>query len=127
MSNANTTKNTAISNNVVVYSRLPMSVNVRVNNQTLLINGKNTSGIIGSNYGITYMDRQTWDAIAKQYNKVKWLKNGHVFMSANEEQAKGKAAEEIKRKTGLEEVDPEKFNEDESIISTLKPTKKAGK
>lgn len=74
---------------------------------TATIAGMNASKVIGSTHMTTQVDADLWAAWRKAYTDYAPLKNGAIFEARGEAEAKDKAKELRKEKTGFEPISPE--------------------
>lgn len=63
-------------------------------------------GTPAAEYVTTPVDQELWDAFKTAYKDYRPLKTGAIFEAKSEQEARAKAAEMKKEKTGLEPLDP---------------------
>ncbi len=91
-------------NIVVVGCKLPNGIVLDLPNseKTVTLNGRNKAVIIGSDYGITDVDAEFWEAWHKVNKKFPAVVSGAIFVAATRQEADAKAKEFADRETGLE-------------------------
>lgn len=99
---------------VTIGCRLPHGLIVRHPNPEISIeyklNGAFSSklfkadGSPASSFGITEVDADFWEVWKRAYHDYKPLKNGVIFEAKTPQEAKSKADELVKEKTGFEPV-----------------------
>jgi hypothetical protein len=57
-------------------------------------------------FGLTTVSKAFWDAWFKRNQKMKFIRDGHVFVHENVDRATGHAKERADLRTGLEALDP---------------------
>lgn len=99
---------------VLIGCRLPHGLTLTVRNAegeivaTANVNGMNSSVIKGATYTTTPVDVEIWATWKKTYGpNFQPLKNGAIFEANTEDQAKFKAKELVKVKTGFEALNPD--------------------
>lgn len=91
-------------NTVVIGCKLPAGLVIRGADKQFIINGSNSSVIIGG-FGITEdVPSEIWDDYAKAHAKSKLIQNGLIFAVNDKDSAKDAANERSKQKTGFEQA-----------------------
>ena len=105
----NTTNETAdqTAATVTVGCKLPNGFVLEVGNQSVVLNGSNSSALIGG-HGITHgVDAQLWQAWLEQHAERDMVKNGFVFAHEKSRDAKAEAQEKADNANGLEALTPD--------------------
>jgi len=93
---------------VTVGCKIPNGMILEVNKKQVLINGSNSSLIIGG-HGITEgVDKDFFEAWIAENKELSTVKGGFIFAHGKTEDAKAEAKDRKKNKTGLEPLDQEK-------------------
>lgn len=93
---------------VIVGCKLPHGLEVQISGKTVVLNGANSTAIVGG-YGLTRdVDKAGFDAWLLAYADLPYVKNELVFAQATEKSAVSQATEQEAEKTGLEGLDPKK-------------------
>lgn len=95
---------------VTIGCKLPNGLLLEVDNKSVLIDGANSSQVVGG-HGITYnVDADLWQAWLKQNADRDVVKNGFVFAHGKAANAKAEAKEKTDTKTGQEPIVPNAKN-----------------
>lgn len=92
---------------VTVGCNLPNGLHLDLQGKRVTLNGANSSRIVGG-YGLTQVDKEFWEAWAKDYADSPLLLNGLVFAQGSEARASAKASEQAEVKSGFEQLVPGK-------------------
>ena len=93
--------------NITVGCKLPNGLHIKVADRVVTLNGANSSRIVGG-YGLTTVDKDFYEAWAKEYAAFGQLKDGLIFAQDKPADADAKAKDNAKRKSGLEPLDADK-------------------
>lgn len=116
---------------MIIYSKLPRSMNFTVGADTVTIYGNQVETRCPlPGHGKTEVADARWEAIAERYKKHPALMSGHIFVAKNQKEAADRAEEMKDEKTGLEQLDPDSVpgiqrNDDPEVKSV--PTQQARK
>lgn len=92
---------------VTVGCKLPNGVILELGNQSVQINGANSSGVIGG-HGITHdVDAEFFSAWIDAHSDRDMVKNGFIFAHGKPADTKAQAKEQKDNATGLEAVNPD--------------------
>lgn len=92
---------------VTVGCKLPNGLHLDLQGKRVTLNGANSSRIVGG-YGLTPVDKEFWEAWAKDYADSPLLLNGLVFAQGSDARATAKAGEQAEVKSGFEPLVPGK-------------------
>lgn len=93
---------------VTIGCKLPNGILMELGDKQVVINGANSSEIIGG-HGLTEnVDKSFFDAWMERNKELKFVKIGHIFAHEKTASTKAQAKERAKEKTGLEPLDPNK-------------------
>ena len=94
-------------NTVIVGCKLPNGLILELDEQRVVLNGSNSSSIIGG-FGMTEVNKPLFDAWLAKHKDYEPVKQGLVFAQEKEVNAKAEAKDKTKLKNGLEGLDPAK-------------------
>jgi len=93
---------------VVVGCKLPNGIVLEVEGYSVVLNGANSSNVIGG-YGLTEsVDKDAFDKWMKIHADQAYVKNELVFAQAKTNSAESKAKENADRRSGLEGLPQDK-------------------
>jgi hypothetical protein len=100
---------------VLIGSRLPYGLTIRHpdpahSNVTATIAGMNSAIIKGATFVTTEVDAELWAAWKVAYSDYVPLRSGAIFQARNADEAKFKAKDLAKEKTGFEPLKPTDYN-----------------
>ena len=99
-----------MSKTLTVGCKLPNGLIIEVDGKTAVINGTNTSKVIGG-HGITEnVDADLFNAWIERNKERKVVKNELIFAHTQKESVKASAKEKANNKTGLEPINPKDKN-----------------
>ena len=92
---------------IIVGCKLPHGLEIQLGGKTVVLNGANSTDIIGG-YGLTRdVDKAAFDQWLLDYKDFPAVQNGLIFAQANEKAVKSEATEKADEKTGLEGLNAE--------------------
>lgn len=94
---------------IVIGCKLPHGLTIThpVTKEKVTVAGLHASKVIGSTYMTTEVDADLWAAWKTVYSDYAPLKNGAIFEARSATEAKEKAADLVKEKTGFEPMPKE--------------------
>lgn len=93
---------------VIVGCKLPHGLEVQIGGKTVVLNGANSSTIVGG-YGLTPgVDKAAFDEWLATYADFPAVQKELIFAQATEKSAAAQANEQAAEKTGFEGLDPKK-------------------
>lgn len=91
---------------VTVGCKMPNGLILEMGEKRVVLNGANSSGIIGG-HGLTEgVDKEFWDAWSAKHATLDPVKKGFVFAHEKTANTVAEAKEKAAEKTGLEPLDP---------------------
>ena len=103
----NPNENVKMAELVVVGCKLPNGLLIKHNGKEVLLNGLNSSEIIGG-HGITRVEKDLWESWYLDNLDFAPVKNGFIFANNNEKSTAAEAREKENELTGFEGINPEK-------------------
>lgn len=92
---------------IIVGCKLPHGLEIQLGGKTVLLNGNNSTDIVGG-YGLTYdVDKAAFDQWLLDYKDFPAVQQGLIFAQTTDQKAKSQAKEQAAVKTGLEGLNPD--------------------
>ena len=94
-------------NTVIVGCKLPNGLVIELDEQRVVLNGANSSAIIGG-FGMTEVNKALFDAWLEKHKDYEPVKQGLIFAQEKPANAQAEAKDKAKLKSGFEGLDPKK-------------------
>lgn len=92
---------------VTVGCKLPNGLVIELDEQRVVLNGANSSAIIGG-FGMTEVNKALFDAWLAKHKDYEPVKQGLIFAQEKPANAQAEAKDKAKLKSGFEGLDPKK-------------------